>query len=550
MLEPSDPPDALAERWFVSPLLRAGGARPLSARTSRAVAQATYAGNDIEFFADYQAYYTAIGRAFDTLRPDANDFVYLAGWAIDREAYIDPPSVRSRRTLGDVIEVAARKAGMTIRAILDSSTNSDANEATANWLNGLPGTDAFLDQTRALVGSHHQKLVVLRGGSGLMAFCGGMDFDRPRLGRGGLKPGELPAPTDSLAGTAWQDVHLQIRGPGAAGLWFVFCERWTNRKGLLERGALARFPPGPRSGPKFMPDPSDFDTTAGNHLASVLTTYPRKTVLGLWRSPLTRLPESTTYARQLLACIERSRRFIYLEEQYMVGSAAHTNLPSILDALVKRLEDPEFQAFIAVLARTETIEDEMFQAYSRRREVYEALTHDSATSKKVHIFAYKPDAAAPYWVHSKAWIFDDRCAIVGSANFNRRSMSHDSEVGLVVSSPNPRGDRLLFAHGLRTALWLQHLNRRSSTDRTPTFGLADVLDPMVGLVNLAKAPLLERLRFDATGAAAHPDIDPLTRKIKHSGLRSVLVRVRGAYAGGALTTPRDVDWSVVDPDGS
>jgi phosphatidylserine/phosphatidylglycerophosphate/cardiolipin synthase-like enzyme len=58
-------------------------------------------------------------------------------------------------------------------------------------------------------------------------------------------------------------------------------------------------------------------------------------------------------------------------------------------------------------------------------------------------------------------VIDDRFAIIGSANGNRRSFTHDSEVttGIFDGSSNP------LAKQLRVDLWAEHLNMNSATDR-------------------------------------------------------------------------------------
>jgi phosphatidylserine/phosphatidylglycerophosphate/cardiolipin synthase-like enzyme len=56
---------------------------------------------------------------------------------------------------------------------------------------------------------------------------------------------------------------------------------------------------------------------------------------------------------------------------------------------------------------------------------------------------------------------DDRFAIIGSANANRRGLTHDSEVtaGIYDPSDDP------LPHRLRVALWAEHLNMDTPSGR-------------------------------------------------------------------------------------
>lgn len=61
------------------------------------------------------------------------------------------------------------------------------------------------------------------------------------------------------------------------------------------------------------------------------------------------------------------------------------------------------------------------------------------------------------YCHSKVWIVDDIIAKIGSANCNRRSYTHDSEMDLVmVDGALDNGARAL-ARKLRVDLWAEHL---------------------------------------------------------------------------------------------
>jgi phosphatidylserine/phosphatidylglycerophosphate/cardiolipin synthase-like enzyme len=96
----------------------------------------------------------------------------------------------------------------------------------------------------------------------------------------------------------------------------------------------------------------------------------------------------------------------------------------------------------------------------------------------------------PIYVHAKAVVIDDVWAMVGSANLNRRSWTHDSEVACAVldqrrdprqpTDPGGLGDGArVFARQLRLRLWREHLGLGNDADDTR------LLDPVAGFEALA-----------------------------------------------------------------
>jgi len=68
------------------------------------------------------------------------------------------------------------------------------------------------------------------------------------------------------------------------------------------------------------------------------------------------------------------------------------------------------------------------------------------------------------YVHSKAWVFDDELAVIGSANCNRRGWESDSEVdAFIFDDAAPSGGALTFAQQFRRDLWAEHLGVPASS---------------------------------------------------------------------------------------
>jgi phosphatidylserine/phosphatidylglycerophosphate/cardiolipin synthase-like enzyme len=88
---------------------------------------------------------------------------------------------------------------------------------------------------------------------------------------------------------------------------------------------------------------------------------------------------------------------------------------------------------------------------------------EKAAPDRVHVFDLENHEGTPVYVHAKVAVVDDSWASAGSANLNRRSWTHDSELSVAVLEPR-------FARGLRLELLREHLDREPGDDAD----LADV----------------------------------------------------------------------------
>lgn len=168
--------------------------------------------------------------------------------------------------------------------------------------------------------------------------------------------------------------------------------------------------------------------------------------------------------RQLAAALGKVQKYLYIEDQYLVDDLAMGGLASMLDLLVAVVKKDSFRKLVILCTRIQDINDE-FQgtAAAHRRAFVQQLT--AAGGNKVAICQYKSNQAlgrqgkyippdkAPFYVHSKTWVFDDEFLVVGSANCNRRGYSHDSELDFAVYDT----EKAEIA-ALRRKLWLRRLN--------------------------------------------------------------------------------------------
>lgn len=308
------------------------------------------------------------------------------------------------------------------------------------------------------VGAHHQKVLLVLGTQGLIGFQGGIDIDPDRRSLSG--------------GPGLHDVHTRLIGPSAWFLHAAFMKRWNEHPDNLKR-TIAPIPVPPNQ-----PD---------NLAVQVAFTFPNgKSNSGLAPGGYAFAPSGDQSLKQMiLRGIGNAKEFIYIEDQYLVDF-------SISDALKKAL--PNIKKLIVLIAQTGSVGGELRQAGARRRAFIDNL---GPPGTKISVCQLRVQ-----YVHAKVWVFDDKFAIVGSANTNRRGMTHDSEQAAGIFDMNNK-KKLFFAHELRMNLWAKHLKMRP----------IDLHDPIASSVHWfaphfptsSEVQAFDRtLAFDEKGIAAGP----------------------------------------------
>jgi hypothetical protein len=459
-------------------------------------------------------------------------FIYIAAWNLSDSAarggpgenlQLDPADPKS--TVKSIL-TDADKAGATIRALLfkqDSIVGSRDSSDVVTFINGLahglaihddhvvdglaaarslPGTAALAGH---YVGAHHQKIIIVNGSEGLIAFQGGYDLDADRI--------------SGFGGGGLHDVHTRIRGTGAKVIADIFLERWNDHPKVSTAQKLPAL---------AFPSPH-----ADNKFVQVTHTYPNVASHPLFGGGTNSFAPSgeTTAKKLLLHAIGQATRFIYVEEQYLFDMDVSNALKAAL---------PKLQKLIILIVQSGSIAGETLQPIRRRKEFIDNLPASRTTtpgspgppptpaittySGKVCVCQLKTG-----YVHSKTWIFDDRFAIIGSANVNRRGLTHDSEQTCGIFDTNVK-KRWFFAHELRMNLWAKHLGKPPIDFQDPIASSVHWFTPIGGV--------------EAYNPDQGPDADP-----KGFG--------RAAAAGFAIPTlaklviTEDMVWdTLVDPDGS
>jgi phosphatidylserine/phosphatidylglycerophosphate/cardiolipin synthase-like enzyme len=384
-------------------------------------------------------------------------YIYLLGWWLTDNF---PIQEGNTTTINRLFSAASRR-NVQMRAMLWQQWRSK-NRAEVDRINALPNGAAIRDNLTLNYGSHHQKVLVVNGSDGLIAFCGGIDINPDRL----YEKGNRYNRNGDTKGAPLHDVHYRIRGPAAEELLYVFVQRWQDHEdhvALDRRKGTLRGRPNPNANP--IPGASKWvqiGRTYGNGAKRAGIRGNR--LLQTFGYSFAPKGEQTA-GRMIVRGILQAEQFIYVEDQYFVDTTPNLAGLDVRAALIFALKKPTFQ-HLTVLIPHPAITT-MPQGNLRKRDLINALRGvPGVNPAKVRVFNLVPQGNPYTYIHSKTWIFDDQYAIVGSANCCRRSFTHHSEVVAGVCDQGD-GRSLWFPHILRMRLWAEHLNVSANVVKDP-----------------------------------------------------------------------------------
>ena len=202
---PHDPADTDSTGWFADDAGPASQPVPVPRP-----------GNEVQYLVDGLETYTEFESEIN--QTVEGDFIYLIGWWLDLDMRF-PCGLKTR----DLLLLAATKK-VQIRVMIPRHAGEHSQPfdgylqtRTVDWINlRAPASLAVLDNRVELpFGTHHQKILLVSRQGRLTAFCGGVDINSDRL-------------QHTRPGTPLHDVHCRVRGPAAEDLLQIFCERWAD----------------------------------------------------------------------------------------------------------------------------------------------------------------------------------------------------------------------------------------------------------------------------------------------------------------------------------
>ncbi|WP_461022502.1 phospholipase D family protein [Thalassiella azotivora] len=441
------------------------------------------AGNDVTPLVHGRSYLPAVTAAVDAA--DDGDLVLFTDWRGDPDERVEDGG----RTIAQVLSQAARRGavvkGLMWRSHVDrlqfsAEQNRDLTEDVV-----ADGGEVLLDQRVRPLGSHHQKLVVVRyrdRPQDDVAFVGGIDLAHGRRDDAdhGGDPQSVRFSDPYGDRPAWHDVQVAVRGPAVRDAEDTFRERWD------DPAALSRLPwhvvpdllhradrDASRLGEPW-PDPP----AAGSCTVQLLRTYPNR-----WPGYPFAPDGERSIARAYAKALRRARRLVYVEDQYLWS----TDVARVFAEALRR--EPELR-LVAVVPRHPRQDSQLSAAAANLGHAQALRLVREAGGERVQVLDLENREGRPVYVHAKVCVVDDVWASVGSDNFNRRSWTHDSELTAAVlddrrderepRDPAGLGDGARrFARDLRLRLWREHLDRADDGSQDRSDG-GDLLDPVQG----------------------------------------------------------------------
>ncbi|KAE8705101.1 Phospholipase D alpha 1 [Hibiscus syriacus] len=518
---------------------------------------------------------------FDAIT-NAKHMIYITGWSVYTEITLVRDSRRPKPggdiTLGELLKKKASEGVRVNMLVWDDRTSvgllkkdglmATHDEETANFFQGTEvncvlcprnpddGGSFVQDLQISTMFTHHQKIIVVDAAlpngdpekRRIVSFVGGIDlcdgrydtpfhslfrtldtahhddFHQPNFADGAITKGGPREP--------WHDIHSRLEGPIAWDVLFNFEQRWRRQGGkdvLVQLRDLEDviIPPSPVT----FPDDHEtwnvqlFRSIDGGAAFGFPDTPEAATKVGLVSGKDNIIDRSIHDA--YINAIRRAKNYIYIENQYFLGSSFNWSpddiKPEDINALhlipkelslkiVSKINAGErFTVYVVVPMWPEGIpESASVQAildWQRRtmdmmyKDIVKALRDNGREENPRDYLTFfclgnrevkksgeyepseTPDADTDYsraqearrfmiYVHAKMMIVDDEYIIIGSANINQRSMdgARDTEIAMGAYQPyhlSVRQPARGQIHGFRMALWYEHLGMLDDTFLAP-----------------------------------------------------------------------------------
>ncbi|CAN1754292.1 Phospholipase D beta 1 [Linum perenne] len=511
---------------------------------------------------------------------EARRLVYITGWSVNYNVRLVRDGGRMDCTLGELLKAKSQEGVRVLLLVWDDPTSGSilghnhdgimgtGDEETRRYFKNSSvqvllcprspdqGHSFIKNQEVGTIYTHHQKTVIADADAGrnrrkIVAFVGGLDLCNGRydtqehsLFRTSqtVHKDDFHNPTFSVPNAGgcprepWHDLHSKIEGPAAYDVLTNFEERWS--KASKPRGihkltsslddALLKLERIPEIlGISEAASLADKDPEAWH--VQVFRSIDSTSVKGFPEDPRHATSKNLHCGKNILIdmsihaayvkAIRSAKHFIYIENQYFIGSSyawdSYNNLGAnnlipmeiALKIVTKIRANERFAAYILVPmwpegvptgAATQRI---LFWQQKTMQMMYETIykalvevgldktyepqdylnffclgNREEASTLDREVAAYPETAATNtpqalsqknrrfmIYVHSKGMIVDDEYVIIGSANINQRSMegTRDSEIAMGAFQPRHTLGNAKRphgqVHGYRNSLWEEHI---------------------------------------------------------------------------------------------
>ncbi|XP_078447982.1 phospholipase D gamma 1-like [Wolffia australiana] len=505
----------------------------------------------------------------------ARRLVYITGWSVYHLVRLVRDGLSgSATTLGDLLKLKSQEGVRVLLLVWDDPTSRNIlgmrtnglmqthDEETARFFKhssvkvllcprsaGKRHSWAKQQEVGAIY-THHQKTVIVDADAGnnyrrIVAFVGGLDlcdgrYDTPEhpvfrtlktIHKDDYHNPTFAVTTSEGPREPWHDLHCKIEGSAAYDVLRNFEERWvksSKRHGIKK---LKKFDDSLLMVDRI-PDIIGLEGSVSHRdgdpetwHVQIFRSIDSNSVKGFPKDPKEATSKSLVCGKNVLidmsihtayvTAIRAAQHFIYIENQYFIGSSynwdsykdlgANNLIPmEIALKIVKKIKANErFSAYIVLPMwpegdpKSQPMQRILFWQKKTMQMMYETvynalveegLDHKYGPQDYLNFFCLgnreavdgnntcnlssqnAPNALSfqnrrfMIYVHSKGMIVDDEYVIVGSANINQRSMegARDTEIAMGAFQPyhswsekphGPRGQ----VYGYRMSLWAEHL---------------------------------------------------------------------------------------------
>ncbi|KAL6208403.1 hypothetical protein ACLB2K_019353 [Fragaria x ananassa] len=510
---------------------------------------------------------------FDAIT-SAKHLIYITGWSVYTEINLvrDPQRRKpgDELTLGQLLNKKADEGVLVLLLVWDDRTSIPEYKKDGLMTTHDQETEEYFRNTKvrcflcprnpdigrsfiqgfetSTMFTHHQKTLVVDsemvGGDPsqkrrILSFVGGIDlcdgrydiqkhplfstlgtthqkdFHQPNFPGASIRKGGPREP--------WHDIHCKLEGPVAWDVLYNFEQRWKKQVGDKFLFSLSKL-----EGITVHPLQNMYSNDSEAWNVQLFRSIDNGAALGFPEKPLEATQRGLVSGKNniidrsiqdaYIHAIRRAKNFIYIENQYFLGSSFGWRSKDINDAdinalhlipkelslkIVSKIEAgerfavyivlpmwpegiPESRSVQAILdwqKRTlemmytdisEAIQRKGLNANPRDYLTFFCLGNKESLNDGEYVPPETPEPDTDYiraqnarrfmiYVHSKMMIVDDEYIIIGSANINQRSMdgSRDSEIAMGAFQTNHLANSTDSARGeiyaFRVSLWYEHL---------------------------------------------------------------------------------------------
>ncbi|KAE8694616.1 Phospholipase D gamma 3 [Hibiscus syriacus] len=518
----------------------------------------------------------------------ARRLIYIAGWSVFHNIrLVRENSKASNTTLGDLLKLKSQEGvrvlllvwdDPTSRSILGYKTDGimDTNDEETRRFFKHSSVQVLLcprsagrgswvkKQETGTIYTHHQKTVIVDADAvnnkrKITAFVGGLDlckgrYDTPNhplfrtlqtVHKDDYHNACLTEPKAGCPREPWHDLHCRIDGPAAYDILANFEERWLKASkphglqklknsvddALLKLERIDEIVPMTEIPYSSKDDPETWHV-------QVFRSIDSNSVKGFPDDPKDAIKMNLVCGKNILIdmsihtayvnAIRSAQRFIYIENQYFLGSSYNWDAQKDLGAnnlipmeialkIANKIRSNErFSAYILIpmwpegVTTSAPIQRILFWQHKTMQMMYdiiykalvetglenryepqdflnffclgnrEAVDGGNSTNARDPTASNTPQALAKksrrfmIYIHSKGMIVDDEYVIIGSANINQRSMegTRDTEIAMGAYQPRHTGSSKRYnphgqVYGYRMSLWAEHIGALEESFERP-----------------------------------------------------------------------------------